>query len=169
MSVFRSCNRTPATSACDDPPPASLSEDLTDRYASLNERQAIAELHQFSQVELTAIHAFERSHRDREPVVDKLRYLRQREPLPDYDVLETETVVATLSWADAGTIKTVREYEGKHQNRSAVNTAALEAMRSLRARPAGADGPAAPIPGSAVVRGNGLPLKMPPETGLGMP
>ena len=50
----------------------------------LNERQAVAELAGFNQVELTAIETFERSHRG-------------REPLPDYDGLEPDAIVEVLS------------------------------------------------------------------------
>jgi hypothetical protein len=136
-------NRLQDTSPGDEPQ-ATLSENLTDRFAGQDERQATAGLHEFSQAELTEIHAYESSHRKREPVLDKLRYLRQREPLPGYDALEPEAVAAELSRADAATIKRVREYERKHQNRPSANAAIVAAMRDSRKRSPAA-GEAAPL------------------------
>jgi hypothetical protein len=133
---------------------------LTDRYAKLNDQQAVAALTGLSQAELTAIARFERSHRDRAPVLDKLRYLRQPEPLPGYDALEPDAVPEALAGADTGTVEAVREYERKHQNRTAVNVAIASALKSLRDQPAGSQPPAA---------GNRLTIKTPPESGLGTP
>jgi hypothetical protein len=145
-------------------------ESLTDRYAGLNERRAVAELAGFNQVELIAIEAFERSHRDREPVLSKLRYLRQPEPLPDYDALEPDAIVEALSSADTDTIKAVREYERKLQNRPAVLRAITEALHRLRDRESAAPGaPLAIDYEQPPVVGNGLPIKVRPESGLGTP
>jgi hypothetical protein len=93
---------------------------LTDRYERLGEREAVEQLGGLDQVELTAIAAFEGSHRDRPSVHDKLRYLRQREPLPGYDALEADAVVQALSDADNATLKAVREYERKLKDRRVV-------------------------------------------------
>ena len=72
-----------------DAPALSASDaDLTERYERLNERDAVTELGQLCQADLGAIETFERSHGDRSAVLNKLRYLRQPEPLPGYDQLE---------------------------------------------------------------------------------
>ena len=73
-----------------------------------------------SQVELEAVDGYERSHKDREPVLDKLRYMRGREPLPGYDALDVEEILGALEKADLATIKRVRAYERKFANRPAV-------------------------------------------------
>jgi hypothetical protein len=145
---------------------------LTDRYAKLNERQAVAELARLNQTELTAIEQFERSHREREPLLNKLRYLRQPEPLPGYDGLEPDGIAEALAEADAETVKAVREYERKFRNRPTVNVAIAVAIHRLRDRPAaGADGSLAPASASerAPAAGDGLPIKVRPESGLGTP
>jgi hypothetical protein len=172
MSIFSSLRSKQGRSAGDERPEATLSEDLTERFASLGEREAIAELQNFNQAELTEIHAFERSHHERAPVLDKLRYLREREPLPDYDALDSQAVTATLASADVDTIKAVREYERKHQNRPIVNSAIIGALRESRKRePAAAAGSIAPLleGAQAPQAGNGLPIKVPPESGIGTP
>ena len=77
-------------------------------------------LSEHSQVELEAAESYERSHKDREPVLTKLRYMRGREPLPGYDALSVEEIVAALEDADLATIKRVRAYERKFGNRPGV-------------------------------------------------
>ena len=138
-------------------------------YAKLNERQAIAALGPLNQAELTAIERFERTHRGRVPVLDKLRYLREPEPLPDYDALEPSAIGAALAGGDADRVNAVRDYERKHQNRPTVNTEVVSALRSLRDRSNGTNGAAAEEPEHALVQGNGLRIKVEPERGLGTP
>jgi len=89
-------------------------------YNRLDDRQVIKGLCDHSQVELEAVEGYERSHKDRKPVLDKLRYMRGREPLPGYDALSVEEIVAALEEADLATIKKVRGYERKFANRSQV-------------------------------------------------
>ena len=89
-------------------------------YDRLGDRQVIDGLCDHSQIELEAVESYERSHKDRKPVLDKLRYMRGREPLPGYDALDVEEIVAALEEADLATIKKVRGYERKFANRSEV-------------------------------------------------
>ena len=58
--------------------------------------------------------------KDREPVLDKLRWMRGSEPLPGYDALSVEEIVSALTTADSATIKKVRGYERKFANRPEV-------------------------------------------------
>ena len=58
--------------------------------------------------------------KSREPVLDKLRYMRGSEPLPGYDALNVEEIVTALREADPATIKKVRCYERKFANRPGV-------------------------------------------------
>jgi hypothetical protein len=99
-------------------------------YDRLGDRQVIEGLCDHSQIELEAVESYERSHKDRKPVLDKLRYMRGREPLPGYDALSVEEVVAGLQEADLATINRVRGYERKFANRSEV----LEEVVRTRSR-----------------------------------
>ena len=133
---------------------------MVDRYAGLGEREAVAELGQLNQVELTAVESYERSHRDRAAVVNKLRYLRQPEPLPGYDALDGTEVAEALAGADMPTVKAVREYERKMQNRTTVLQEVARAQHRLTDA---AGPPAIPDADPPSVLGNGLPSLPPPR------
>lgn len=89
-------------------------------YDRLDGRGVIDGLSGHSQVELETMETYERAHKSREPVLDKLRYMRGREPVPGYDALTPEQIMAVLDDADTDTIKKVRGYERKFANRSAI-------------------------------------------------
>ena len=89
-------------------------------YDSLKTKEVIASLSSHSQVELAKIESYERTHEDREHVFNKLRWLRQDEPLPGYDALSVEEVVAALDKADIPALKRVRGYERKFGSRRDV-------------------------------------------------
>jgi hypothetical protein len=89
-------------------------------YESLKTKEVVASLSSHSQVELAEIESYERAHEDRRVVFDKLRWLRQDEPLPGYDALSTEEVVSALEKSDLATIKRVRGYERKFAARRVV-------------------------------------------------
>lgn len=90
------------------------------RYDGMDETKVNRKLREHSQVELEAIEDHERSHRDRPVILNKLRYLRGKQPLPGYDKLDVEQVSAALQDADTETIRAVREYERKFRRRDAV-------------------------------------------------
>jgi hypothetical protein len=89
-------------------------------YDDLDDREVMQALSGHSQVELEAVESYERSHQERKPVLDKLRYMRQDEPLPGYDALSSEEVVSALKGADLPAIRRVRGYERKFANRRNV-------------------------------------------------
>jgi hypothetical protein len=89
-------------------------------YDSLKPKEVVASLSDHSQVELAKIESYERTHEDRRVVFDKLRWMRQDEPLPGYDALSIDEVVAALGKADVTTIKRVRGYERKFGARKDV-------------------------------------------------
>jgi hypothetical protein len=89
-------------------------------YDRMDVKQVISGLSDHSQVELEAVETYERSHESRLAVLDKLRFMRQTEPLPGYDALPAEEILAALGRADISTIKKVRGYERKFANRPAV-------------------------------------------------
>jgi hypothetical protein len=107
-------------------------------YDRLGARQVIDGLHDHSQVELEAIEGYERSHQDREAVLDKLRWMRGSEPLSGYDGLSVQAIVTALGAADLATIKKVRGYERKFANRPDVLEEVVRSHhRRLAERPAG--------------------------------
>jgi hypothetical protein len=107
-------------------------------YERLDSREVMDDLAKHSQVELEAVERYERENESREPVLDKLRYMRGREPFEGYDALGEDEVVATLEKADMTTIKKARGYERKFANRPAVvETVARVHGRLLAAEPAG--------------------------------
>jgi hypothetical protein len=101
-------------------------------YDGLNDHDVIAELSNHSQVELESAEDFERSHQDRGFVLDKLRYLRGPEPLPDYDTLSDEAIIAALPDLDVPTLRLIRVYERKFQNRPRVLDPVGDILRERR-------------------------------------
>jgi hypothetical protein len=117
-------NRSPGGDA-GDPGSAGASSRDGDRlpipgYDQLDDRQVSARLHELSQLELAAVETYERSHKNRPEVLDKLRYMRTSEPLPGYDALSPEQIATALAGADAETVKAVRDYERKFGHRKQV-------------------------------------------------
>ncbi len=82
-------------------------------YDKLKTKEVVASLSSHSQVELGEIESYERAHEAREPVFDKLRWLHNDEPLPGYDALDVEGVIAALDKTDVSGLKRVRGYERK--------------------------------------------------------
>ena len=108
-------------------------------YDRLDDRDVVKGLSKHSQVELDAVESYELSHQKRVPVLDKLRYMRQREPFAGYDALGAAEIVAALKEADMATIKKVRSYERKFANRSAILEEVVRVHHQLRAsQPTGA-------------------------------
>ena len=89
-------------------------------YDELKDKQIADELSQLSQVELATVETYERAHGGRPVVLDKLRYMRGSEPLPDYDALTSEQIAKALAGTDAEAVKAVRDYERRHQHRHSV-------------------------------------------------
>jgi len=102
-------------------------------YDRLDARQAKNALSHHSQVELEAVEVYERSHEGRAAVLDKLRYLRGKEPFPGYDAQSVEEIVAALEGADMATLNRVRGYERKFANRPTVLTDVARVHRLRRA------------------------------------
>ena len=90
------------------------------QYDRMDADDVNARLRGHPQAELEAIETHERAHKNRPVVLNKLRYLRGKEPLPGYDKLEVDEIAAALRDADESTIRDVREYERKFRKRQAV-------------------------------------------------
>jgi len=104
-----------------------------DGQDSLDANHVVTLLAQRSQYDLATIEAHERSHQDRPEVLNKLRYLRGSEPLPDYDALDQEQISTALNAADIATIRRVREYERKFKRRSHVLAAVTRTSHARQA------------------------------------
>jgi hypothetical protein len=89
-------------------------------YDDLKEKDVVAKLKDCSQVELAKIDSYERAHKKRQSVFDKLRWLRQEEPIPGYDAFSPDEIVTALDKADAAALKRVRGYERKFRSRREV-------------------------------------------------
>ncbi len=89
-------------------------------YDKFDVKQLMVRLHGCTQAELTAIDEYERSHLNRVEVLNKLRYMRGAQPLPNYDDLTPEQIAEQLESADMPTIKAVRAYERKFAHRPEV-------------------------------------------------
>lgn len=102
-------------------------------YDRLDKRELMDGLSDHSQIELEAAESYEQSHKNREPVLTKLRYMRGSEPLPGYDALSVEEIVAALEDADLATIRKVRAYERKFGNRPDVLEEVVRVYHGWRA------------------------------------
>ena len=100
--------------------PAATANEPVPGYDSLKTKEVIASLSSRSQIELAEIESYEHTHQNRLIVFDKLRWLRQDEPLPGYDALRSDEVLAALEGADLAALKRVRGYERKFHARREV-------------------------------------------------
>ena len=101
-------------------------------YDQLDDKQVSDHLSQLSQAELATVETYERAHRSRPAVLEKLRYMHGSEPLPGYDDLTTEQIAAALAGADAKTVRAVRDYERKFQRRLSVLDEAARVLPTSR-------------------------------------
>ena len=102
-------------------------------YDKLDYRELGARLPELSQVELAAVESYERSHKERKKVLDKLRYMRSNEPLPGYDALSPEQITEAHAGADTQAVKAVRDYEHKFGDRPEVMEAAARVLPTATA------------------------------------
>jgi ferritin-like metal-binding protein YciE len=90
-------------------------------YDDLNAGQVAARLSDLSQTELAAVLAYERAHRNRRSVVERVEALTAPEPWDGYDDADVTEILARLDEPTAGT---VRDYESRHRRRVTVLEAA---------------------------------------------
>jgi hypothetical protein len=102
-------------------------------YDKLDDKEIGARLDELSQVELAAVETYERSHKNRPEVLDRVRYMLTSEPLPGYDTLSPEQIAEALAGADAETVRAVRDYERKFGDRPQVMEAAARVLPGAKA------------------------------------
>ena len=83
-------------------------------------------------------------------MLNKLRYLRGDEPLPGYDALSDEEILAAVETADMATLKKIRGYERKFRDRPRILDATVQAQHARRDA-----APAAPPPSYQPASANG--------------
>ena len=89
-------------------------------YDRLKPHEVKKALSSHTQNQLEDIERYERANKKRPAILDKLRFMRGRQPLPGYDQLSPEEIGVQLGEADIKTIKGVRDYERKFANRPEV-------------------------------------------------
>jgi hypothetical protein len=99
---------------------AAIAKEPFDGYDKLKGKEVAASLSSHSQTELAEIERYEVSHENRPEVIDKLRWMRQDEPVPGYDAMSVDEIAAALDKADLSTLKRVRGYERKFGDRRGV-------------------------------------------------
>ena len=132
----RVSGKNPETTA-DDPPDSFPIE----RYDRLDAKTIALKLSSLSQEQLTIVEERERAHENRAPVLDKLRYLREDEPLTGYDRLDSGTVKQALHGSNAATIRRVRDYERKFAQRPEILAETARLLVSAKAAAASPSGP----------------------------
>ena len=95
-------------------------KDYDDRTAE----EIVRKLKGFSQHELRKIAAYERKHKNRETITDKITKLTADEPWAGYDEQNVEVIEKALRDATKETAQSVRAYERGHKDREGVLEAA---------------------------------------------
>jgi hypothetical protein len=93
-------------------------------YDALNVAKVTARLAELTQAELRTVAAYERRHRKRTTVLERIASLQEHEPWAGYDALTATQVLERLREADEDTRARVRDYEGRHRQRETVLSAA---------------------------------------------
>lgn len=134
MSILDRLNKRPATDDASDAEGTPGNGELAIAgYDRLAEKEIARQLTGLSQAELEAILAYETEHKARPVVLDKLKYVRNAEPMPDYDTLEPDQILKALEGANGQTIRAVRDYERKSRRRSAVTNGLAEILPHAQA------------------------------------
>ena len=89
-------------------------------YDNQSADQITAALNDLSQLDLRKVDAYERKHKGRTTITDKVTRLTSEQPWPGYDELSADAAVAAVAEHDKSTAKTVRDYERSHKDRSSV-------------------------------------------------
>lgn len=92
-------------------------------YDALNVAKVTTRLPELTQDELRVMAAYERRHRKRTTVLERIASLQEVEPWSGYDALTANEVLERLRDADEDTRARVRDYEGRHRQRETVLSA----------------------------------------------
>jgi uncharacterized protein YjbJ (UPF0337 family)/ferritin-like metal-binding protein YciE len=89
-------------------------------YDSLKAGDILPKLPELSQEDLAKVDGYERAHRARKTVLNRIDYLQEPEPFPGYDQMTVHDVETQLRDADDATAERVRDYERKHKRRVTI-------------------------------------------------
>ena len=89
-------------------------------YDKLDPQQLRPHLSLLSQGDLAVIESYEIAHQARPVVLNRVDWLKESEPISGYDDLTAPEIAEALAESDTGTLKAVREYERRHQDRHEV-------------------------------------------------
>jgi ferritin-like metal-binding protein YciE len=90
-------------------------------YDDLTAAEITDQLAGLSQIDIAKVDAYERKNQNRTTVLSKIATLRGNEPWPGYDELTVDEVEKVLSATDdQAKLKSVRDYERAHKNRSTL-------------------------------------------------
>jgi hypothetical protein len=122
-------------------------------YDRLTEDELIhEELHRHTQAELERIEAYERAHEAREAILNKIHYLRGRQPWAGYDEMPGAEIAARLDHADTEVLKRVRDYEHKFRNRPTIVDRAMALVHERHLAEKQRETAPAYVPGGAAGR-----------------
>ena len=96
----------------------------SEAYEPLTATEIIEKLPQLSQRELDEVETYEKAHRSRQRVLQKITSLRGQEPVTGYDELNVPAVHKQLAEGDAELAARVRDYERPRKSRDGVLHAA---------------------------------------------
>jgi len=94
------------------------------RFSQLSISEMEQRLRTLSQSELTVIEGYERTHANRQGVLEAIEQLRGSEPLAGYDAMGPEQIVAQLQQVPVSVARQVLEYERRHRQRKTAIAAA---------------------------------------------
>ncbi|MDQ0931006.1 hypothetical protein [Streptomyces turgidiscabies] len=93
-------------------------------FSQLSTEQITRRLRSLSQLDLTVIEGYERTHANRRRVLEAIEQLHEATPWTGYDALDADDIIASLRDAPTGVARQVREYEQRHRQRQEVVSAA---------------------------------------------
>jgi len=93
-------------------------------FSRLSTEQITRRLRTLSQLDLTVIQGYERTHANRRKVLKAIEALHEATPWTGYDALTADDIIAGLRDAPTGVARQVREYERRHRQRQEVVSAA---------------------------------------------
>ncbi|KOV77490.1 hypothetical protein ADL01_15865 [Streptomyces sp. NRRL WC-3618] len=93
-------------------------------FSQLSTEQITRRLRTLSQLDLTVIQGYERTHANRKRVLKAIEELHEATPWTGYDALDADDIIASLGDAPTGVARQVREYERRHRQRQEVVSAA---------------------------------------------
>jgi hypothetical protein len=129
MSIFR---KRPPREAEQQETASPSGEGPFPGYDRMKADDVVTRMSDLTQVELAAVEAYERSHKQRPEVLNKLRYMRSPEPVKGYDELSPDEIAKVLESADGQQVKAIRDYERKFQGRRQVLDEAARVLPEAR-------------------------------------